>query len=159
MLKANLGPLKPSRVIRPLVCATVAVVLASAGLVARQAAPDKFAKPPIEILTPQAGVDFTGFVDALLSKVRRNWYAVLPDQVRRGDKGIVSVRLEIQQDGTLVQAPLVETGSGEKPLDDAAVSAIRASAPFDRLPPDFKGPSIELRMFFYYNLPPPEQKP
>jgi outer membrane biosynthesis protein TonB len=43
--------------------------------------------------------------------------------------------------------------SGNKALDDAAVVAIRASAPFEHLPQSFKGPNIELRLNFLYNLP------
>jgi Surface antigen variable number repeat len=40
-----------------------------------------------------------------------------------------------------------------KPLDDAAVSAIRASAPFEHLPESFKGSNIELALSFFYNMP------
>ena len=43
--------------------------------------------------------------------------------------------------------------SGKDPLDRAAVSSIRASTPFEPLPPAFSGPYIELRFIFLYNLP------
>jgi outer membrane biosynthesis protein TonB len=41
--------------------------------------------------------------------------------------------------------PTVEASSGKKALDNAAIAAIRASAPFEHLPNSFKGPNIELR--------------
>jgi outer membrane biosynthesis protein TonB len=45
---------------------------------------------------------------------------------------------------------MVESNSGNKQLDNAAVSAIRTSAPFEHLPEAFKGPNIELRFIFLY---------
>ena len=39
------------------------------------------------------------------------------------------------------------------PLDNAAMSAIHASNPFEPLPSEFKGPYIRLRIVFLYNLP------
>lgn len=136
-----------------------AISAAGAAKPARQTSSDKFTKPPVEILTPHDGVDFTAFVNNLVSAVKGNWYAHMPDQVRRGDKGTVRVRFKIQQDGALAQAPSIDASSGAKPLDDAAVEAIRASTSFDHLPSDFKGPAVELRVTFYYNQPPPEQQP
>jgi hypothetical protein len=44
-------------------------------------------------------------------------------------------------------------------LDDAAASAVRASAPFEHLPGAFKGSDIELRMFFLYNMSPSDLIP
>jgi outer membrane biosynthesis protein TonB len=43
--------------------------------------------------------------------------------------------------------------SGKEPLDRAAMSSIRASTPFEQLPPAFSGPYIELRFIFLYNIP------
>jgi TonB family protein len=72
-----------------------------------------------------------------------------------GDKGRVVIRFQIQKDGTLAaQTPFIETSSGKKLLDDAAIKSIRDSAPFDKLPDSFSGPYIELRLTFLYNVPP-----
>ena len=43
------------------------------------------------------------------------------------------------------------SGSGDAVLDQAALSGITTSEPFDQLPPEFKGDSIGLRMHFLYN--------
>ena len=42
---------------------------------------------------------------------------------------------------------------------EAAVSAVRASAPFEHLPEAFKGPNIDLRLTFLYNQPFSPQNP
>jgi TonB family protein len=124
-----------------------------------QAASEQSAKterPPdgLEILTPHEGVDFTAFSPDLLRTVRRSWLAKMPSEAKNENtKGRVAVRFAIQKDGSLSHVPTVEVSSGRKAFDDAAVSAVRSSAPFDHLPESFKGPNIELRLIFLYNLP------
>jgi TonB family protein len=109
----------------------------------------------VEILTPTEGVDFNGYVTRLIKSVRHNWYAIMPEAARKGEKGKVSVRFHIQQNGTLLaEEPKLESGSGKGPLDRAAVAAVRGSMPFEHLPAGFRGPNIELRVIFLYNLGP-----
>ncbi len=111
--------------------------------------------PTVEILTPTEGVDFSVFLTHLIRMVKRNWYALMPESAHQGDRGRVILRLQVQKDGTLLgQTPTFEVSSGKKSLDRAAVAAIRASAPFEHLPESFRGPNIELRLTFLYNLPP-----
>jgi TonB family protein len=85
----------------------------------------------------------------------------MPESAMLGDKGRVILRVQVLKDGTLPgQTPIVEVSSGKKPLDRAAVGAIRSSAPFKHLPEAFRGPHIELRLTFLYNQPPePTQHP
>jgi hypothetical protein len=52
--------------------------------------------------------------------------------------------------------PALLRTSEKEPLDRAAVSSVRASNPFEPLPPAFSGPYIELRFTYYYNLVPAE---
>jgi TonB family protein len=119
----------------------------------------KTGNPPefLQIVTPHEGVDFTGFSTDLVRVMKRNWWAKMPSQTKqkldRGLKGRVVVGFGIQKDGQLSTVPKVEVSSGNKALDEAAVSAVRASAPFERLPEAFKGPSIDLRLTFLYNQP------
>jgi TonB family protein len=111
-------------------------------------------QPGVSILTPTEGVDFSSYIQRLLATVRRNWYAVMPESALMGEKGIVMITFHIKRDGTVpVPDPLLERTSGEEPLDAAAMSAIRTSSPFEPLPAQFKGPDIELRFVFFYNLP------
>jgi len=109
----------------------------------------------IEMLTPNEGVDFNDYLARVYQSVKRNWFAVMPSSVELGDKGVVSLQFRIMKDGGVPDGePVKVFGSGKEPLDRAAISSIRASNPFEPLPPAFSGPYIELRFTYYYNLQP-----
>jgi outer membrane biosynthesis protein TonB len=111
-------------------------------------------QPGVSILTPTEGVDFNSYINRLLATVKKNWYAVMPTSAMMGDQGIVVITFHINRDGSVpMPDPNLERTSGKEPLDVAAISSIRASNPFEPLPPQFKGPFIELRFIFFYNLP------
>jgi len=112
-------------------------------------------KPGVSILTNTEGVDFDSYLRRLLATVKRNWYAVMPESAMLGDKGIVGITFRINHDGTIDSLNLERT-SGKDPLDRAAMASLQASNPVEPLPPQFKGPFIELRFGFYYNLIPPD---
>jgi len=122
----------------------------------QQSTPEQTAKTQyavaIQLVTASEGVDFTTFFKRLLASVKRNWYAKMPEAARSGIKGKVVLRLRIQKKGELDGTPAIETSSGNKTLDDAAVAAIVASTPFEQFPADFKGPNVELRVSFWYNV-------
>jgi hypothetical protein len=108
----------------------------------------------MELLTPTEGVDFTHYLNRVLASVRRNWYAVIPESARLGEKGIVVLEFRIMKDGSVPAAePVLVRTSGRTPLDFAASSSIRSSNPFEPLPRAFSGPFIALRFTFLYNLP------
>jgi TonB family protein len=107
----------------------------------------------VSILSDTQGVDFNSYLARLVESVRRNWYAVIPESARMGDKGVVMITFHINKDGAVpFPDPNLERTSGKPPLDIAAMSAIRASSPFEPLPPQFHGNDIELRFIFLYNL-------
>jgi outer membrane biosynthesis protein TonB len=109
----------------------------------------------MEMLTPTEGVDFNDYLHRVYIIVKRNWFSVMPESVRLGDKGVVSLQFKIMRNGSVPDGePVRLSGSGKEPLDRAAVSSIRASNPFEPLPPAFSGPYIELRFTYYYNLQP-----
>jgi len=108
----------------------------------------------IEMLTDTEGVDFNDYLQRVYITVKRNWFAVMPASVQFGDQGKVALVFRIARDGSVPDGdPRLYYGSGKEPLDRAAVSSIRASNPFPQLPPAFKGPYIELRYTYFYNLP------
>ena len=110
----------------------------------------------IEMLTDTQGVDFNDYLRRVYITVKQNWFAVMPASVQLGDQGVVSLQFKILRDGSVPDGdPQRVFGSGKEPLDRAAISSIRASNPFPTLPPAFKGPYIELRFTYYYNLPIP----
>ncbi len=108
----------------------------------------------VQILTPTQGVDFTNYMGRVLARVKRNWYAVIPESARLGEQGKVVIQFKILSNGHVpYPEPVLVATSGRQPLDRAALSSIHASNPFEPLPRQFSGPYIELRFTFLYNLP------
>jgi len=108
----------------------------------------------VEMLSPTEGVDFTNYLARVVASVKRNWYSVMPESARLGERGRVVLQFRILRDGDVPDAePGLAGTSGKEPLDRAAISSIRASSPFPPLPAAFSGPYIELRFMFLYNLP------
>jgi TonB family protein len=108
----------------------------------------------VSILTPTEGVNFDSYITRMLATIKRNWYTVMPESAMMGEKGMVFITFQINQDGSVPGPdPTLERTSGTEPLDTAAMSAIKTSNPFDPLPSQFHGPFIRLRIIFLYNLP------
>ena len=109
----------------------------------------------MQILTDTEGVNFDSYMRRLHDIVLKNWSAVLPESYYMGDKGIVVITFHIDRDGSIhVTEPVLERTSGKEALDRAVLAAIRSSVPFEPLPSQFKGPFIELRAAFSYNIQP-----
>ncbi|MDE3171088.1 MAG: TonB C-terminal domain-containing protein [Acidobacteriota bacterium] len=108
-----------------------------------------------QILSDTQGVDFTSYIQRLLATLKRNWVAVMPESAYLGDRGIVYTTFQINPDGSVPPPdPILERTSGKLPLDNAAMSAIHASNPFEPLPAAFHGPYLRLRIVFLYNVTP-----
>jgi len=103
-----------------------------------------------QILSDTQGVDFGPYLARIVYMVRENWYALIPESARLGERGRVAWDFDIQKDGALV-GPDLAASSGAEPLDHAAQAAIRASAPFPPLPAEFPGNHLRLRFIFLYN--------
>ena len=103
------------------------------------------------ILSDTLGVDFGPYLSRIVYIVRRNWYSVIPESARLGEKGRVGIVFEILKDGTVPQLRLVAS-SGSDPLDRAALAGIRASIPFPPLPEEFTGNHLVLQFIFLYNM-------
>ena len=103
------------------------------------------------ILSDTEGVDFGPYLARIVRVVRENWYAVMPESARLGQKGRVAIQFSILRDGRVPGLELVLT-SGSPALDNAANAAIHASVPFPPLPDEYKGSDLKLRFIFLYNL-------
>ncbi len=109
----------------------------------------------LEMLTPDQGVDFRSYLQRVYLAVKGNWFAIMPQSAELGERGIVVLTFKIMRDGSVPGAePVINRNSGKEPLDRAAYSSVRASNPFEPLPPQFTGPYIELRYTYLYNIPP-----
>ncbi len=105
-----------------------------------------------QLLSDSQGVDFTSYLRQILQTVRRNWQAVMPESVRMGRRGKVSVVLSINRNGQIGKLVFSEQ-SGVESLDKAAVAGVSMSQPFPPLPSEFKGPEIRVQFNFGYNVP------
>jgi len=110
-----------------------------------------FSIPGAQILSDTQGVDFGPYLARIIYMVRQNWYAVIPESARLGQKGRVMLDFDIQKDGSVPGLELAAS-SGAEPLDRAAEAAINASVPFPPLPSEFHGNHLKLRFIFLYNL-------
>ena len=105
----------------------------------------------VELLSDPMGVDFWPYLIKVLSSVRRNWFAVIPESANMGRTGRVVIQFAIARDGSVPK--LVIAGpSGAEALDRAAVAGISASNPFPPLPNEFKGSQVRLQLVFKYNV-------
>ena len=107
----------------------------------------------MQLLSDPQGVDFKPYLLQVLSKVRRNWMAIVPDSARMGRRGLVLIQFSIDRSGGVPKLVIAST-SGITAFDRAAVAGISASNPFPPLPAGYKGDQIRLQMSFSYNLPP-----
>jgi TonB family protein len=103
------------------------------------------------ILSDTRGVNFGPYLARVVYIVRRNWYAVIPESARLGEKGRVALVFEIVKDGSVPQLRLLAS-SGSTPLDQAALASIRASNPFPPLPAQFTGNHLVLEFIYFYNM-------
>lgn len=103
------------------------------------------------VLSDTRGVDFGPYLARIVAVVRRNWYAVIPESARLGEKGVVAIVFEILKDGSVPELQL-RFSSGKDELDRAALASIRASNPFPPLPQEFTGNHLVLEFIFLYNV-------
>jgi TonB family protein len=108
-----------------------------------------------EILSDTMGVDFGPYMKRIIYDTERAWWPIIPDIARPplNKQGKVMIRFKIMKDGS-VKEMILEGPSGDVSLDRAAWGGILGASPFPQLPKDFKGPYLELRFFFLYNIKP-----
>jgi TonB family protein len=97
-------------------------------------------------------VDFSAYLCPLVANIHSSWFRMIPEAARAGKKGKTIIRFYVRRNGT-VENLRIETSSGDDAMDEAARKAITDAAPYETLPPAYKGLLIELRFIFLYNLP------
>jgi TonB family protein len=106
----------------------------------------------LELLSDPQGVDFKPYLIQVLAAVRRNWFAVIPESVKLGQRGRVVIQFAISRAGSVPKL-VISYPSGAEALDRAAVAGISASNPFPPLPAEFRGGEVRLQLSFVYNMP------
>jgi TonB family protein len=94
------------------------------------------------------------YAESMVSKIRVNWYAGMPQLIRTGMKGVVTIRFTIKRDGRVTDVTIVNS-SGVPPYDFAAKKAIEQASPLNPLPADFPKDSERVTCVFFYNEEPP----
>jgi len=105
----------------------------------------------LELLSDPMGVDFKPYLIQILARVRKNWFAVIPESARMGNRGIVTLQFIIDRNGGVPKL-VIAMPSGSETLDRAAVAGISASVPFPPLPQEFRGKEVRLQFAFKYNV-------
>lgn len=97
------------------------------------------------------GFDLSEWAELVKQKVRSNW--VIPTAALMGMKGVVSISLVVERDGTISYAEVV-TSASVVSLDSAALNALKSSNPLPPLPSGFPKANLPGRFTFYYNVYP-----
>lgn len=95
--------------------------------------------------------DWGDYAQSMVSKIRVNWYGNMPQLIRTGMKGVVTIRFTIHRDGQISDVTILES-SGVPPYDYAAKKAIELSSPLAALPKDFPNSTERVTCMFYYNM-------
>ncbi len=90
--------------------------------------------------------DFGPYMKELQRRIKMNW-----DPPKGNESKRVVLLFKIARDGRLISVQ-VHKSSGLQAADNAAVNAVKLTAPFRPLPPEFKGNSIDIQFTFDYNV-------
>jgi TonB family protein len=112
----------------------------------------------VDVLSDTMGVDFGPYIQRVVWDTERAWWPIIPESARPplDKQGKVMIRFKIYPDGS-VRDMILEGPSGDVALDRAAWAGITGAAPFPPVPKAFKGPFLELRFYFLYNIRPGEE--
>jgi TonB family protein len=94
----------------------------------------------------EAEPDFGPYIAELQRRIRRNWAPPMEDRSKR-----IVANFRIGRDGRLLSLT-IQQSSGSPPADQAALAAVRASAPFRPLPPNYRGKDIPVQFTFDYEI-------
>lgn len=95
--------------------------------------------------------DWGEYAQSMVSRIRVNWYDNMPQLIRTGMGGVVTIRFTIQRGGRITDIVMLKS-SGIPPYDYAAKKAIELSSPLNPLPKDFPNASERVTCMFYYNM-------
>lgn len=90
--------------------------------------------------------DFGPYMKELQRRIKMNW-----DPPKGNESKRVVLLFSIARDGRLLNVK-VHRSSGLQAADKAAIDAVKLTAPFRPLPPDFKGDSVDIQFTFDYNV-------
>ncbi len=93
-------------------------------------------------------IDLSPWARDVVEKIQRNW--TIPTSQANDGKNSVEITVSIGKYGDLLNIS-IRNSSAHPPLDQAALFAVRMSAPFPELPDSFPNDSVEVHFLFRYN--------
>lgn len=90
--------------------------------------------------------DFGPYMKELQRRIKMNW-----DPPKGNESKRVVLLFKISKDGRLLNVS-VQKSSGLPAADNAAINAVKLTAPFRPLPPEFRGNSVDIQFTFDYNV-------
>jgi TonB family protein len=112
----------------------------------------------VDVLSDTMGWDYGPYVQRVIWDTEHAWWPIIPESARPplDKQGKVMIRFKIYPDGS-VHDMILEGPSGDVALDRAAWAGITGASPFPPIPKAFKGPFLELRFYFLYNIRPGDE--
>lgn len=95
--------------------------------------------------------DWGEYAQSMVSRIRVNWYSIMPELIKTGVKGVVTIRFTIERNGSITDIEILNS-SGIPPFDFAAKHALELASPLKPLPADFPKKSERVTAMFYYNM-------
>ncbi len=90
--------------------------------------------------------DFGPYMRELQRRIKRNWSPPKGNESKQ-----VVVLFRVSRDGRLLSIK-INKSSGNPSTDKAALSAVKITAPFRPLPPEYRGEDIDIQFTFDYNV-------
>ncbi|MBQ9246669.1 TonB family protein [bacterium] len=98
------------------------------------------------------GTDFGPYMQELESRIKMNW-----DTPKYSESTHVVLLFKIAKDGRLMNVDIKQS-SGYSDVDQAAINAVKLTAPFRPLPANYKADHIDIQFNFDYNVFPINRK-
>jgi TonB family protein len=93
-------------------------------------------------------IDISPWARDVVEKIQKNWS--IPESQEVGGKKSVEITVSIGKNGELLKLS-IRNSSAHPTLDQAALNAVRMSAPFSGLPDDFPNDSVQAHFLFRYD--------
>lgn len=103
--------------------------------------------PGVSTAIAVPGVDFSAWAGLVINAIQRNW--ALDPSLGSSWKGEVGISVLVSKNGEVLAAE-IDVPTKIEALDQAALRAVRASAPFPALPPRYPNASLEVYFVFKY---------
>jgi len=95
-------------------------------------------------------IQYISYFAGIKRKIELVWQYPYDAQMA-GIQGDLVAEFVIARDGRLASVTLLQ-GSGQKILDEEAISAIRKAAPYDPIPKEYTIPDLKIRAHFIYEM-------